>query len=67
MPRKRRINLEDILAAIDDLNGAIAQLDTDVKALIAAQTNTTPNTQVAAATASVVAIDTAVKAALPPA
>ena len=58
--------LEKLMAAIDDLNAAITALDTDVKALIASHANSTPNTQVVAATAAVQAVDAEVKAALPP-
>lgn len=55
------------MAAIDDFNTAIAKLGTDVDALIASHANSTPNTQVAAGTAAVQALDAKVTAALPPA
>lgn len=51
--------------SVDALNAAIAQLDTDVKALVAAGANTVPQSAVDVATAAVNAVDAEVKAALP--
>lgn len=55
------------MAAIDDLNAAVAQLQTDVGALIVAFNTPNPTeSQVVAATANITAVDAAVKAALAP-
>jgi len=54
--------LEKIVAQIDDLNAAIAKLQTDVAALLAAQT---PAVDLTAPIAAVNAIDATVTAAKP--
>jgi outer membrane murein-binding lipoprotein Lpp len=52
-----------IMAVIDDLNAAVAQLKTDVEAYIAAHQGAVPVAQVQAVTTAVQALDAEVKAA----
>lgn len=56
--------LRKFMAAIDDLNAAVSQLSTDVQALIAKPTGGTSDTQIAAVTSQVTALDQTVKTAL---
>jgi len=57
------INQEMTMAAIDDLNSQVAQLQADVQALIS-KTSGTPDAAIQAVTAQVNALDTQVKTAL---
>jgi len=54
---------EIVMAAIDDLNAAVAKLSTDVNTLLS---GVTPNSAVVATTAAINAIDTTVVAAITP-
>jgi len=58
-------NQETQMAAIDDLNAAVATLQTDVTALLAKPAGT-PDAAIQAVTANVTALDATVKAALNP-